>query len=67
MAAVSTVGSGMSVGVGSGMGDGVFVGMAVGGMSVGVGGAAPAHPANIAAASVIHASSAVIGMSLGIV
>lgn len=67
MAAVSTVGSGMSVGVGSGVGDGVLVGMAVGGMSVGVGGAAPAHPANIAAATVADASSAVIGVSLGMV
>ena len=67
MAAVSTVGSGMSVGVGSGFGDGVFVGMAVGGMSVGVGGAAPVHPANVTAANATDASSTVIGVSLGMV
>lgn len=41
--------------------------MAVGGMSVGVGGAAPAHPANVAAASAADASSAVICVSLGMV
>ena len=67
MAAVSAVGSGTRVGVGSGVGEGVLVGMAVGGMSVGVGGAAPPHPANVAAASAADASSAVIDMSLGMV
>lgn len=67
MAAVSAVGSGMSVGVGSGVGEGVLVGIAVGGTSVGVGGAAPAHPANIAAANATDASSTVIGVSLGMV
>ena len=67
MAAVSTVGSGMSVGVGSGVGVGVSVGMAVGGVSVGVGGSAPVHPARVAAASVAHASRAAMGVSLGMV
>ena len=54
--AVTVVGSGVGVDVGIG----VLVGVAVGGVSVGVAGSAGAHPDTATAASVAHATSAIM-------